>query len=60
MSRRLNRYIEKCPNIKSAVRAENRRIENKTLEKYLARLMARMYGEINPYKRNDGYPFIWH
>lgn len=58
--RRLNSYLEKCSSIRSAVKAENRRIENKTLEKYLPKIMIRMFGEVNPYKRNDGWPFVWH
>lgn len=58
--RRLNNYVEKCSNIRSATRHENERIENKVLEKYLSKMMVRMFGEVTPYKRNDGWPFVWH
>lgn len=59
-SRRLNIYIEKCPNMRSATKAENKKIENKILEKYLSIMVVRMFGEVNPYKRNEGWPFVWH
>lgn len=60
--RRLNKYInnKKCPSIKVAIKAENRREQNRTLEKYLAKCFWRMFGDVNPYERNEGYPFVWH
>lgn len=58
--RRSNKYIEKCPNIRKAIKAENKRMENKTLEKNLEKCFKRMFGDVCPVKRNTGYPFVWH
>lgn len=62
MTRRLNKYVDnnKCPTIRVAIKAENRRLENKNVEKYLSKCFWRMFGDVNPYKRNEGYPFVWH
>jgi hypothetical protein len=46
--------------IREAVRNENRRIEKDAVEKNLDRCMNRMFGDVNPYKRNEDYPFVWH
>lgn len=45
---------------REAIKEQNRREENKILEKYLGKCMNRMFGDVNPYKRNEGYPFVWH
>ncbi len=47
-------------NIREAIRIENHRIEQRNIEKYLERWMTRMFGDVNPYKRNEGWPFVWH
>lgn len=62
--KRLNRFLlcrkQYELGIKDAVRLENKRIENDTVEKYLAKCMQRMFGDVDPYKRNEGWPFVWH
>lgn len=57
--RRQNEYIGKCP-IRKAIKAENKKLQNKNIERYLCKCITRMFGEVNPYQRNTGYPFIWH
>lgn len=47
-------------NIKDAIRSENKRIEERNVEKYLCKCMQRMFGDVSPYERNDGWPFVWH
>lgn len=62
--KRLNRCLIRREqyglSVKDAVRFENKRLETKMIEKNLAKCMNRMFGDISPYKRNEGYPFVWH
>lgn len=62
--RRLNKCIDHKDEygltVRSAIKAENRRLEKKMIEKNLARCFKRMFGEVCPVKRNTGYPFEWH
>lgn len=46
--------------VKDAIKLENKRIEQRNVEKYLAKCMNRMFGDVSPVQRNTGYPFIWH
>lgn len=56
--RRKNEYVGKCESRK-ATRAESKKMEQIVVERYLKYCMERMYGQINPYKRNSG-PNVWH
>jgi hypothetical protein len=56
---RYNEFVEKML-IKEAVRAENKKIQEGVIKKYLSDCFERMYGEINPYNRNSYRKNIWH
>lgn len=47
-------------NTKDAIKEQNKKLQKKKVEKYLSKCLERMFGQINPYKRNEDYPFVWH
>ena len=59
--RRLNECLDqKGLSTREAIREQNKRLQKKILEKYLAKCMNRMFGDVSPVQRNTGYPFVWH